>query len=111
MKYKIIENVVVIDEIQEFIGNSSTSFVVGKKNDYTYFVISHESLSGHVRYIEFRDDSGDNILACGVLCVNPGEAKLLLMPMKTGVSFDGIIKQLRYELPETVGSLTMKIEL
>ena len=111
MKYKIIENVIVVDEIQEFIGNSSPYFVVGKKNDYTYFVISHEKLSGHVRYIEFRNDAGDNILACGILCVNPGEAKLLLMPMKTGVSFDGIIKLLRYELPETVGSLTMKIEL
>lgn len=111
MKYKIIENVIVVDEIQEFIGHSSPSFVVGKKNDYTYFVISREKLGGHVRYIEFTDDAGDNILACGVLCVNSGEARLLLMPMKTGVSFDGIIKQLRYELPETVGSLTVKIEL
>jgi len=105
LKYKIIENPVVLTEVVEFPGHENIGTVIVKVNDDRYFVISKEKLPGHTRVVEVVNEDGGIIPV--VLCVT--EKKALII-MNTERNVENIVKTLIYEIPDTVNNVKVIIE-
>ena len=105
LKYKIIENPVVLAEVVEFPGHENLETVIVKANDNRYFVISKEKLPGHTRVVEVVREDGEIIPV--VLCIMKNKALII---MNTERDVKNIIKLLTYEIPDTVTDLKVIIE-
>lgn len=105
LKYKIIENPVVLAEVVEFPGHENLGTVIVKANNDRYFVISKEKLPGHTRVVEVVKEDGEIISA--VLCVMDKKALII---MNTERNVKNVIKTLKYEIPDTVKDLKIIIE-
>jgi hypothetical protein len=105
LKYKIIENPVVLAEVVEFPGHENLETVIVKANDDRYFVISKEKLPGHTRVVEVVKEDGGIISV--VLCVT--EKKALII-MNTERNVENIIKTLIYEIPDAINNIKVIIE-
>lgn len=105
LKYKIIENPVVLAEVVEFPGHENLGTVIVKANEDRYFVISKEKLPGHTKVVEVVKEDGEIIPV--VLCVM--EKKALII-MNTERNVENIVKTLIYEIPDTVNNVKIIIE-
>ena len=105
LKYKIIENPVVLTEVIEFPGHENLGTVIVKANEDRYFVISKEKLPGHTKVVEVVKEDGEIIPV--VLCVM--EKKALII-MNTERNVKNIVKTLIYEIPDTVNNVKVIIE-
>lgn len=111
MKYKILKDLNVLDDIKEIKGTDRL-FLVAEINEYSPLMLwTTEKVRGTAWYMEFKGDDEDTIINTALIITNGIQANVIIeneLPDKH-LDISVIMKSVKYELPESVENIEVKI--
>ncbi len=111
MKYKIIKDINILGDIKEIKGTNRL-FLVAEVNKYSPLMLwTTEKVWGTAWYMEFKEDNENAIINSALIITNGIQANVIIeneLPDKH-LDINVIMKGVKYELPESVENIEVKI--